>query len=126
MCPSQSYPSELSSVHSHIFLTCSASCTADFADVLSFFSGALLNEIWLVSLGQQGRAHFHRFNSFISNGNCRVFVITLAPVPSHLFVLWSVVAVFKMLAKTEAQESLEFGLKIHSLLMFTLLDLGGE
>lgn len=38
----------LSSVHAHSFPTYSASCTADFADVLSFLSAALLNEIWRV------------------------------------------------------------------------------
>lgn len=54
----------LSSVHTYSFPTCSASCTADFADVSSFLSGALLSEIWLISLSQQGKSSLSQIQFF--------------------------------------------------------------
>lgn len=68
-----------------------------FTDVFSSFSGALLNEFGLCYWASRGRVHLHRFNSVISNGNCKAFVTTLAVVLCPSFNLWSVVVVFKML-----------------------------
>lgn len=85
--------------------------------LLMFFHSSVMPCSMIFGLcpwASRGRAHFHRLNSFISDGNRRAFVITLAPVPSSLCILWSAVVVFEMFVKTQAQESLEFGLKIHS------------
>lgn len=110
MCPSQSSPQFVLMTSQHVQ-------TAAQQILLMFFHSSVVPcsmKFGLCPWASRGRAHFRRFNSFVSNGNCRAFVITLAPVPSPLFILWSVVVVFKMLVKTETQESLEFGLKIHS------------
>lgn len=98
LCPSQSSP--------QFMLTASQHVQPAAQQILLMFPHSSVvpcsMKFGLYPWASRGRAHFHRFNSFISNGNYRAFVITLAPVPSPLFILWSVVVVFKMFVKTEA------------------------
>lgn len=65
-------------------------------------------EFGLCPWANRGRAHFHF--QWDLQGLCYNSGTVTKP-----FISCSVVVVFKMLVKREAQESLEFGLKIHSI-----------